>query len=308
MTPEPPIGSIDGLADVPRPAYDVCNPDRLPADRVAFVDRIHQEFLQSFGAALASYLDTPVEATPAGMDQVPFSSFLEGSSGDACLIRLDLAPMRGQAWVGLTAKFVFRILDILMGAPQTAAPTERTTITEIEKHVLREFFQSLTEALDRSWRPSGISLRVASVGIAEDARKTVDPEGVALVLKGNVKIAESEESFRVAFPVLAVRLAALQSEQQADAQMSGATAERAARLEAIGAAAVQMEAILAGSAIRLGDLAAMQPGQVLVLTQPAGSQLECLVNGKPKFRGEWIALGDRHGLQVDALVEAAESN
>jgi hypothetical protein len=40
-----------------------------------------------------------------------------------------------------------------------------------------------------------------------------------------------------------------------------------------------------------------------VLTQPAGSLLQCTVNGKTKFLGEWIALGDRAGLQVDSLVE-----
>jgi flagellar motor switch/type III secretory pathway protein FliN len=64
-----------------------------------------------------------------------------------------------------------------------------------------------------------------------------------------------------------------------------------------------VEAYLGGSSIRLGDLAAMQKGQILVLTQPAGSQLECAINGRTKFRGEWIALGDRHGLQVDAIVD-----
>ncbi|MEI9975165.1 MAG: FliM/FliN family flagellar motor C-terminal domain-containing protein [Ignavibacteriota bacterium] len=69
-----------------------------------------------------------------------------------------------------------------------------------------------------------------------------------------------------------------------------------------GTATLEVEAVLEGSSIRLADLAAMQTGQILVLAQPAGSQLECVVNGKTKFRGEWIALGDRHGLQVQSLV------
>ena len=55
---------------------------------------------------------------------------------------------------------------------------------------------------------------------------------------------------------------------------------------------------------RLGDLAALQPGQVLMLSRPAGSQLECLVNGKTKFRGEWVSDGARHGLHVETVVDA----
>ena len=122
------------------------------------------------------------------------------------------------------------------------------------------------------------------------------------VLNCKVSIAENEDTFRVAVPVLAVRLAALQNEQKAAAEVSGETAARTARLDAVSGATVQLEAILSGSSIRLGDLAAMQAGQILVLTEPAGSQLDCLVNGKAKFRGEWIAFGDRRGLQVDAVV------
>jgi flagellar motor switch protein FliM len=107
-------------------------------------------------------------------------------------------------------------------------------------------------------------------------------------------------------PVLAVRLA-LENEQSAPNEVMAETSERIARLEVLGAAAVQLEIILDGSRIRLGDLAAMKPGQILVLTQPAATQLDCLVNGKAKFRGEWIAHGDRHGLQVHAVIDPASA-
>ncbi len=293
MTPQPP------------PGYDVCNPDRLPADRIAFVDAIHQQFLQSFGLALSSYLDTPIKGIPAGIDQIPVASFLSSDTEDACVISLDLASTKGQAWVGLSAKFVFHILDILLGAPQPAAPAARATITEIERHVLREFFDMLVSTLVQSWAPSGISLRMGAISTTDEARRAADLDGTALVLNCGVRIQEEDDTFRVAVPVLAVRLAAQQNEQKAAAEVAGETAARSTLLETVGAATLELEALLSGSMIRLGDLAAMQAGQILVLTQPAGSQLECVVNGKTKFRGEWIALGDRHGLQVDSLVDTS---
>lgn len=305
MTPELPIDGDAAQEPAARPAYDVCTPDRLPAERIAFVDAIHSQFLKSFELALANYLDMPVKATPAGIDQLPVAGFLDGGAEDACTITLDLASTRGHAWVGLHARLVFRILDILLGTPQAAAPTPRTTITEIERHVLREFFEALVTTLVNAWASSGVVLRMASIGTTEQVRQSADLDGTALVLNCTVRLQEEDETFRVAVPVLAVRLAALQNEQKAAAEVAGETAARLARLEAVGGATVQLEAFLGGSAIRLGDLAAMQPGHVLMLTQPAGSQLDCTVNGKSKFRGEWIALGDRHGLQVESVVEAS---
>jgi flagellar motor switch protein FliM len=296
MIPEPPIE---------RPAYDVCNPDRLPAERIAFVDGIHQQFLQSFGLGLASYLDMPVKATPAGIDQLPLADFLADGAEDACIVTLDLASTRGQAWVGLSGKLVFRVLDILLGAPQATAAAPRATVTDIERHVLRDFFDALVTTLVKAWAPSGISLRMGSIATIEQVRQSADLDGTALVLNCMVRLQDEDEKFRVAVPVLAVRLAALQNEQKAAAEVAGETAARTARLEALGGATLEVEAFLSGSGILLGDLAAMQPGQILVLTQPAGSQLECAINGKIKFRGEWIALGDRHGLQVESVVDPA---
>jgi flagellar motor switch protein FliM len=289
-------------------SYDVCNSDRLPAERIAFVDAIHQQFLQTFAPLLANYLETPVNGTPTGIDQLPLTSFLDAGAGDACVIALNLASTRGQAWVSLSAKLVFHVLDILLGTPQATAPAAqatRTAITEIERHVLHEFFDSLVTTLVNAWEPSGISLRMGSIATMEQVRQSADLDGAALVLNCSLRIQEEDDTFRVAVPVLAVRLAALENEQKAAAEVAGETAARTARLESLAAATVEVEAYLGGSAIRLGDLAAMQAGQILVLTQPAGSQMQCAVNGKTKFRGEWVSLGDRHGLQVESIVDVA---
>jgi flagellar motor switch protein FliM len=297
MTPELPI---DGA----RPAYDVCNPDRLPAERVAFVDVIHHQFLQAFGVALAEYLDMPVKAAPAGIDQLPVAEFLDRGADDACIMVFNLVSTRGQAWVGLSGRFVFHILDILLGAPQTTTAVARAAITEIERHVLHEFFDKLTATLVNAWASSGVVMQMVSIGSVTEVRQAADLDGTALVLNCSVTLQEVEETFRIAVPVLAIRLAALQYEQKAAAAVAGETAQRTALLEIVGTATMQVEAFLGGSLIRLGDLASMQPGQILMLTQPAGSQLECAVNGKTKFRGEWIELGDRHGLQVEELTES----
>jgi flagellar motor switch protein FliM len=111
--------------------------------RIAFVDAIHQKFLHSLAAPLANYLDTAPAGAPAGLDQLALKGFVDGSAGDACLVTLNLKSTGGQAWVGLRSKRVFHILDILLGAPQSATPAARTAITEIESHVLREFLDAL---------------------------------------------------------------------------------------------------------------------------------------------------------------------
>jgi flagellar motor switch protein FliM len=276
----------------------------LPADRVAFVESIHNQFLQAFSQALASYLDTPVSATPAGIEQTPVSVFLEAAESDACLITLDLNPIRGQAWIGLGNGLVFRVLDILLGARPGAVPGTRSALTDIERHVLHELFDVFVAALNTAWSSTGLDFRIGSDSSTQGPMPTTDPDGATMVLKCAVRIGDCEESFRVAVPVLSVRLAVLQSER-ATGLAPAETSVLADRLEAVGGATLRLEAVLGGSTLRMSDLAAMQPGQILVLGQPAGSALDCLVNGKPKFRGEWVTQGDRPAFQIDSVIEAA---
>lgn len=279
-----------------------CTPDRFPADRIAFAEELHLRFLEAFGQRLGEHLDRAVKGVPAGIDQMPLTDFLEQSASDACMVRFELAPMRGQAWAGLSRGLVFRVLDILLGSSQSA-PAARTTITEIEKHLLHDFFDLLTGTLDAAWKASGVSLTISVIGTAGEVRQAAPADGTALVWNCKLDLGEAAETFRVAIPVLAVRLAALQVERSAAAQVSSETAAQTALLEIVSSARLEVEAVLSGSSIRLGDLASLHPGQILMLNRAAGSPLECLVNGKPKFRGDWIAEGDRHGLQLDTALE-----
>ena len=57
-----------------------------------------------------------------------------------------------------------------------------------------------------------------------------------------------------------------------------------------------MEAVLSGSTLRMDDLLAMEPGNVLMLAQPASAPIDCLIGGKAKFRGECIDHANRQAL------------
>jgi flagellar motor switch protein FliM len=304
MTNDSPGTPTPAPLKVVRPAYDAVAPDLLPVDQVAFVETIHNHFLTALSQSLAAYLDTPCTATPAGIDQTPAAAFLESAEKDACLLTLQLTPIKGNSWITLGQGLVFRVLDILLGARPGATTGARAGITDIERHVLRELFELLMGALNTSWSPTGLGFHIDPAGSTGDVPAAAESDGATMILKCNVRLGEAEELFRVAVPVLSVRLAILQSEEAAGLSPAQSPAH-ADLLDAVSSASLQLEAVLGGSSLRMSDLAAMQPGQVLVLGQPAGSPLDCLVNGKAKFRGEWITQGDRPAFQVDALVESA---
>jgi flagellar motor switch protein FliM len=158
---------------------------------------------------------------------------------------------------------------------------------------LRDTFEWIARELSAAWQPAGIGFRWTATGVGE----AVPVPGALLVFDCRMDLGEVSATLGIAVPAFLARLAALQCAAAPPAD--GPAPARGSILSALRRAHATVEAVLCGSTLRMGDLLAMEPGHVLMLAQPAGSALECRVNGKTKFQGEWIGRGDgRQGLEL----------
>lgn len=59
--------------------------------------------------------------------------------------------------------------------------------------------------------------------------------------------------------------------------------------------------------VSIGALMQLGPGAVLELGKAAGESLDLLVNGKLVARGEAVVVGEKYGIRITEVVNAAES-
>jgi flagellar motor switch protein FliM len=281
-----------GLALVPPVVeYEGSGAGAFPSAQMAFVRAIHERFLRGLGQELAGRLEMTVAARLVAAQPVSASAFLQSGDAGGCLLTLDASPSPAQAFVALSAGLAAFLLRFFLGAPTTSEEPPHA-VTEIELHILRETFEMLAGELNAAWKPSGIAFHWTPTAAPEAAAG----QGTLLAFDCCLDVDGASYGFRVAAPAFLARLAALQA--------SPSTAEEApvpARetiLLALRGATVSVEAVLSGSTLRMGDLLEMEPGHVLMLAQSASSPIECRINGKPKFRGEWISRGDRQALEL----------
>ena len=278
-----------GPRPVPLPAeYEACVPGALPSGQMAFVTRLQERFVRNFAEDLASRLEVPVTAELTAAQPLSSSAFVQFCEEGGCLLVLAAEPVRGQALMAISAGLVAYLVRVLLGAPPS--PDNPRAVTEIELHILSEIFESLARELSSAWKDVGIGFRWRSTG-AREAAPAPDP---MLVFECRMDLDGAREMFRIAVPAFLARLVALQSAPATAEEAPAAVRELI--LGAVRRANVSVEAVLAGSTLRMGDLLAMEPGHVVKLFQPAGSPVECRINGKPKFRGEWIRNGNHQAL------------
>jgi flagellar motor switch protein FliM len=263
----------------------------FPSAQMAFVRAIQESFLRGLGQELADRLEMTVAARLAAAQTVSASAFLQSSDEGGCLLTLDASPSPGQAFVSLSAGLVAFLLRYFLGAPTTSEEPPHA-VTEIELHILRETFEMLAGELNAAWKPSGIAFHWTSTA----APAAAAGQGTFLAFDCCLDVEGASYGFRVAAPAFLARLAALQASPSSAEEVP--VPARETILFSLRGARVSVEAVLSGSTLRMGDLLEMEPGHVLMLAQAASSPLECRINGKPKFRGEWVSRGGRQALEL----------
>lgn len=278
-------------------AYESCV---LPSEQVAIVEAAHQKFLSAWARELSDDLDLPVAPGPIASEQGALSAFLAEAAEGGCLASLPLQPGPGNILLWLTPGLLFQVLGMFIGAPKDAKGPERTSLTEIERHVLRPFFEALSRHLRAAWAHYGADFGEMQVPVENGAEIGASDSGALLLQKSDLQFGEYTESLHLCVPGLLVRRAAARQSHP------GGTLARDEVRAALGGAKVELEAVLAGSRLLMRDLLEIEPGHVLVLGQTAGAPLECRVNGLPKFTAELIESRERAGLLISGRTAGIE--
>jgi flagellar motor switch protein FliM len=276
-----------------------CRPELLPSDQIDFARRAFQSYLDRLSEALAGYLCTPLEIRFSGADQLPLQEALGENGDNACLMRVDLTPFRGVAYLALGSKFAGAVLEALLGASADAADIPRDSLTEVDLHILEDLITLLTAELRRTWKPiCGCGFELLSVHSRQTLPAVESGGASVLALSAEVVLNGSASVLRLMLPSLLVRLA-FAPRPEAATETAGASA----LLGAVSSASLQLEAVLRGARIRMRDLLDLRPGHTLELPHRTGAPIACHVNGVMKFAGELVGGGESVGFQIHGATE-----
>jgi len=252
-----------------------------PAERM-LVERLHGDFLQALSEELSRHLLCSVAARLEKIEPAGESSPTELLHG--CVVALEIESPRASVFSAFPAEWIARVLRILMLTPADAPAAEQHAVTEIELHLMRDVLELVGQKLAEAWRTCGFEARLVSMGPAPAVC------GPMLLADALLSFDDVPERFRIGFPALLARIAAIHGNAAGPTRPARETI-----LRNLGSAALRVEAILEGSALRIGDLLAVRPGQILAVGQPVDAACQCVINGKVSFAAIWsMWAGGRH--------------
>jgi flagellar motor switch protein FliM len=67
-------------------------------------------------------------------------------------------------------------------------------------------------------------------------------------------------------------------------------------------AQVELDGRLDGTDFSVKDLLTLEEGDIITFDHPVGRPLDCMVNGKRKFQGQLIGVGNTKAFQIEGSI------
>jgi flagellar motor switch protein FliM len=282
--------------------FDFRRSGRIPQSQLQALQFLHEEFVRSLSSSLSLYLRSDVSGQLMSVEQSSFGKLVDSLPSPTCMLHFTTQPHEGSIVLEVNQSLVAPILDCVLGGDGKIDSDPVREITDIEKHMLEEFFHLLGRQLKEAWKPLA-PVSFAFNGVETNPtlsrRMGLDEAIVAVVIELN--IGEKAGMVNLAIPAITLKLLGSKPDPQAAAPKPGSGETAAVIKERLSAGLkLDVECALVGSNIRLRDLLNLKVGDLIDLGIPCDGTAAILVNGVPKFNGEVTVADSRQAVVIQS--------
>jgi len=283
--------------------FDFRKPDRIPKSQLRAIRFLHENFVRGLVSSLTAYLRAYLSGSLVSVEQIPYTTFLEGLPPRTCMVPLALSPFGGNALLEINPSLIYPILELLLGGKNTSAKATRE-LTEMERHLLDSLFRLIARDLGETWKGvADVEFKIDSLESGRQLMRTLGPTEAVVAIGMEFRIDDASGMINLAMPSITIKSMVQKFDQQWTAGQADPTdAEQRQVLKLLRRATVEVEPKLVSS-LSVKDLLALEVGSVVVLDHTVNRPVKSNANGKTKFDGEVVCAGAHRAF----LIEGVES-
>ena len=278
-------------ADVEVRGYDFKRPERVSKEQMRALEHLHEAFGRSFGAQLSGFLRTIVECRVARTEQMTFAEFTHALPNPTCFNVLDARPFSGNLCFELSPLVVYPVIDRLLGGGGADGELfiPQRPLTAIEQRLVGKLLDRAMPCLKEAW--AGVldaDFRFVEAESNPALVQIVPPNEVVVVVSFEVRMGDRTGTMSLCVPYAAIEpvIGKLSEGTYGGYRHREEGDEPRRRLSAhLDAAKLPVSAILAETTIKLGELAGLEVGDVILTDHPASALLRLDVGGRKKMAG-----------------------
>jgi len=286
------------------PAFDFRRGDRIAKSQLRAIDFLHETFVRNLVSSLSAYLRSYLSGSVVTVEQLPYADFLEALPSPACLVSLSLRPYDGNAVLELNPTLVFAIIELLLGGKGKSTVAVNREITEIEQNLLDRLFRIIVHDLAETWKAiAPIEFNIESLETEPQFLQIITPTETVVAIGIELRIGDTVGTMNLAIPSITIKMMRQKFDQQGTVRRSESSGtEKSRMLHLLRQAVLELNPQMCGS-IEVKDLLNLKAGDILMLDHPMDRKMSCTVNGKPKFSGQIVMLGNKLAFEIADIPE-----
>lgn len=304
-------GSEDGLASPTGvPTYDFRRPERVSKDHMRALASIHEVFARNFGATLSGFLRTIIDVRVVGVEQLTYTEFIQSLPNPTCFVILQAPPLEGQMCLELSPLIVYPIIDRLLGGANQEICIPQRPLTGIEWGLIGRLVDRALDHLSEVWR-NLVEARFEVVTTESNAQLVhiVAPSEVVVFITFEIKLGQNAGTMSMCIPfnVIESVLSRLTSQSWFYKPKLASDVQRKRLMRSLQKCRVDLRAYLGQTTLRLSELRALKPGDVIGVDKLASQDLILQIVSRNKFAGRAVQCRGRRALQITRRAELDES-
>lgn len=294
----PPVFSDDNRVVSP---IDLLKPNRVGRDQLRGIERYFEGAGKLLSATISDKLRIDVRVDCVAVEQQRFGTWLEHVPGPVVFFVLELKPFKLPCVLTASTSLLYGAVDRILGGtgkisrvPKDFTAAEHTVAEALIGPCLDRICDSLAEAVEMKW---SIQNRFCNPSLAQVLPSQDVVMTVYFQVAGDFLIGD----LRLTIPFAAIEPLMDRFTKDRNAMVEqGAMRDVLARN--IRVVPIQVAAELGEARIRLRQMLALQPGDVIPLQTRVGEPAVVPIQGRPKFTAHIGRIGNRFGLQVADVI------
>lgn len=275
--------------------YDFKRPERVSKDQIRALAAVHDGFARNYSATLSGQLRTIIDVRLVGVEQLTYSEFIHSLPNPTCFVILQALPLEGQMCLELSPLIVYPIIDRLLGGNNTSVFIPQRPLTAIEWRLINRLVDRALDHLSEVWR-NLVDVHFEAVETESNPQLVhiVAPTEVVVFITFEIKMGQSAGTMSMCIPfnVIESVLSKLATQSWFGYKPKGATETQQQRLvRNLTKSPVNLTAFLGQTTIKLSELLALRPGDILPLDKSLTRDLLVRIEGRNRFAG--VAGGSR---------------
>jgi flagellar motor switch protein FliM len=289
--------------------FEVYNPRQsrqLDADQVRVVTNLHESLARRLGNSLGAYLRVGFEMNLVSIEQIPYREFMGRIPELTYFASLHIMPIDGRAAFQSDLSLVFPIVDLVLGG-SGADIIDPRDLTEIEEQIFETVVGIIARDLQITWAPAlPLDIQFEQRQQYTQIHGLMLPMEKILSLSFEIRLPNAHGGISFAFPaVIANALLRKLSVQWSFSERLPSRQTRRMVREQLLDSRFHADLSLPPSLVSVRELAALEPGSLLVLPKRARDSVHLNIAGKPMFLSYAVREGAQRGARIEQRLSLA---